>query len=52
MSDKNIEMMKKLIEEKRLKGLKKGVTQRAEKTTGEYRKANRSTKKTGGLFDK
>ncbi|MBU5591468.1 hypothetical protein KQI89_06805 [Clostridium sp. MSJ-4] len=52
MSDKNIEMMKKIIEEKRLKGSNKPSNQRAEKCTGVYRKASRSSKKTGGLFDK
>ena len=52
MSDKNIEMMKKLIEEKKNKSSKQGGALRADKTIGSQRKASRSNKKTGGLFDK
>lgn len=50
MSDKNIEMMKKLIEEKKKKGLEKGSNLRPEKNIGNTKKA-RINKKTGGLFD-
>ena len=50
MSDKNIEMMKKLIEEKKKKGAQNGGTLRAEKNIGNTKKA-RINKKTGGLFD-
>lgn len=52
MSDKNIEMMKKLIEEKKNKSAKQNSNMRADKTIGYQRKANRSGKKTGGVFDK
>ncbi|KAJ49038.1 hypothetical protein BD780_003310 [Clostridium tetanomorphum] len=51
MSDKNIEMMKKLIEAKKQKANKKGNFLKADKSIGGARKANIS-KKTGGLFDK
>lgn len=50
MSDKNIEMMKKIIEEKKKKGLAKGSNLRPEKNIGTTKKA-RLNKKTGGLFD-
>lgn len=52
MSDKNIEMMKKLIEERKKKNSSQTKNLRAEKSTGSPRKANRGNKKTGGLFDK
>lgn len=52
MTDKNIEMMKKIIEEKKMKGSKSNLVQRPEKNTGHTRKAIRSGKKSGGLFDK
>ena len=52
MSDKNIEMMKKLIEEKKKKGSSHVEDLRAERSIGNYRKGSRSSKKTGGLFDK
>lgn len=52
MTDKNIEMMKKIIEEKKMKGSKTNSLQRPEKSTGQTRKASRSSKKSGGLFDK
>lgn len=51
MSDKNIEMMKKLIEEKKQKGLQRGNTLRPDKNIGGTRKAIR-THKSGGVFDK
>jgi len=52
MSDKNIEMMKKIIEEKKKKSAEQNGSMRADKSIGSQRKANRSSKKTGGLFDK
>jgi hypothetical protein len=52
MSDKNIEMMKKLIEEKNKKGATKGGGLRAHKSIGVSSKGGRGNKKTGGLFDK
>ena len=52
MSDKNIEMMKKIIEAKKQKNSTKGGTLRAEKTIGSQRGSIRSSKKTGGVFDK
>lgn len=52
MSDKNIEMMKKLIEEKKNKSSNQSGNMRADKSIGSQRKANRSGKKTGGVFDK
>jgi len=51
MSEKNIEMMKKLIEAKKEKGNPKGSYLRANKNTGVTKKA-KINKKTGGLFDK
>lgn len=51
MSEKNIEMMKKLIEEKKKKGFAKGYNSKPDKNIGGARKAFRN-KKTGGLFDK
>jgi hypothetical protein len=38
MWDKNIEMMKKLIEEKKDRGISKSGTPRAEKSIGSFRK--------------
>lgn len=52
MSDKNIEIMKKIIEEKQKKSLEQVSNLRAKKTIGKHKKASRSSKKTGGLFDK
>jgi hypothetical protein len=52
MSDKNIEFMKKLIEEKKNKSSSQSGSQRAEKSIGSVRKGSRGNKKTGGLFDK
>jgi len=51
MSEKNIEMMKKLIEEKKQKGSGKGSYQRAQKSMGKAQKGI-SSKKSGGVFDK
>ncbi|MBI6872585.1 hypothetical protein [Clostridium aciditolerans] len=50
MSDKNIEMMKKIIEAKKNKSSQQGAL-RPEKNIGGSRKAIKSGK-TGGLFDK
>lgn len=52
MVDKNIEIMKKIIEEKKKKSSEQGGSLRPDKTIGKTRKASRSNKKTGGLFDK
>lgn len=49
--DKNIEMMKKLIEEKKKKGQNTKNNTRAAKTIGHASKARRSNKG-GGFFDK
>jgi len=51
MSEKNIEMMKKLIEAKKQKSKEKGSYLRAENSMGKAQKG-RNSKKTGGLFDK
>lgn len=51
MSDKNIEMMKKIIEAKKKKSSQQGSHLRADKNIGGTRKAI-INKKTGGLFDK
>jgi hypothetical protein len=51
MSEKNIEMMKKLIEAKKEKGNAKGSYLRATSNMGTTKKAKKN-KKTGGLFDK
>ena len=52
MSSNNIEMMKKIIEEKKRKSSEQSGLSRATKVIGKKSKAARSTKKTGGLFDK
>lgn len=44
MSDKNIEMMKKIIEEKKNKGATNGGSLRPESTIGHHRKAIRNKK--------
>jgi hypothetical protein len=51
MSDKNIEMMKKLIEAKKQNASKQGSTLRADKSIGSSRKGVKN-KKQGGQFDK
>lgn len=51
MSDKNIEMMKKLIEAKKEKSSQQGSILRPEKSTGSARKGVKN-KKQGGQFDK
>jgi hypothetical protein len=51
MSDKNIEMMKKLIEAKKQKNSNKGSTLRPDKSIGSSRKGVKNNKQ-GGQFDK
>jgi len=51
MSDKNIEMMKKLIQAKKEKCNEKGSYLRADKNIGKTTKGI-NNKKTGGVFDK
>lgn len=51
MSDKNIEMMKKIIEEKKKKGAEKGTVLRPDKSIGSSRRGHSNTKQ-GGVFDK
>ncbi|WP_156946334.1 hypothetical protein [Clostridium akagii] len=51
MSDKSIELMKKLIEEKKNKGLNKGGNNRPDKSIGNKQKGFNNTKQ-GGVFDK
>lgn len=51
MSNKNIEMMKKIIEEKKKKSAEQGVIPRADMNITEIRKSFRKSKR-GGLFDK
>ncbi|MDP4146356.1 MAG: hypothetical protein Q8936_18055 [Bacillota bacterium] len=50
MSDKNLEMMKKIIEAKKQKGSKGAQAMRPDKNMGKTQKAFRNTKK-GGVFD-
>lgn len=52
MDSNSIEKMKKLIEEKKNKVGQNGGALRPNKSIGSQRKASKSTKKTGGLFDK
>jgi len=52
MSTNNIEMMKKIIEEKKKKSSEQGGISRPDKVIGKTKKAAKSTKKTGGLFDR
>jgi len=51
MSDKNIEMMKKIIEEKRKKSSEQGNVSRTSVSIGKSSKALKRNKKRG-LFDK
>lgn len=51
MENKNMDMMKKLIEEKKSKGLKGAMNQRANKNMGKQSKGFNNTKN-GGVFDK
>ena len=50
--NKNIEMMKKLIEEKKKKGANTKNTQRAQKSEGSFSKGVKGSNNGGGLFDK
>jgi len=50
MSEKNIEMMRKIIAQKKKISSEQGSIKRPVKNMGESRKAIRSNK-TGGLFD-
>jgi len=52
MDNNTIEKMKKLIEEKKNKGLEKINEQRAKKTMGQGQGARGGRKKSGGVFDK
>jgi hypothetical protein len=51
MSEKNIEMMKKIIEAKKEKGSQKGSLGRPDRTIGQGQNAKRKVNG-GGLFDK
>lgn len=51
MSDKNVEMMKKIIEEKKKKSSQQGSLKRADKSIGKSQGAFKNTKQ-GGVFDK
>lgn len=51
MTDKNMEMMRKLIEAKKQKSAQQGGFVRYDKKIGEQRAGNKKYKK-GGLFDK
>ena len=51
MSDKNIEMMKKLIEEKKKKGMENSSKLRPNKNAIGGTHKGFKNKKTGGLFD-
>ncbi|MBC8059199.1 MAG: hypothetical protein H7Y18_00855 [Clostridiaceae bacterium] len=53
MTDKNIEMMKKIIEEKKKKSSEQSGTQRAQKNAaGKASKAKGGRLKSGGVTDK
>lgn len=51
MSDKNIEIMKKIIQEKNEKCSQQGAILRPKKSIGGSRKAKKNIKQ-GGVFDK
>jgi hypothetical protein len=51
VSEKNIEMMRKIIEQKKKVSSQQGSIKRPDKNIGGSKKAIRN-KKTGGLFDK
>jgi len=51
MSDKSVELMKKLIQEKKKKGTYKGGNKRPTKVIGNTQKGYDNTKQ-GGVFDK
>lgn len=52
MSNKNLEMMKKLIEEKKKKSSSQGNSERAQKSIGGTNKGFTKGSNGGGLFDK
>lgn len=52
MTDKNIEMMKKIIEEKKRKSAEQKGSKRPEKRIGSTSKARGGGMKTGGVTDK
>lgn len=52
MNKNSIEMMKKLIEEKKNKGNNTKNTMRAKKTVGSFSKGVKGSNNGGGLFDK
>ena len=52
MLSNNIAMMKKIIEEKKKRSAEQSGMSRPDKSIGKQKKAARSTKKTGGLFDR
>lgn len=52
MNKNNIEMMKKLIEEKKKKGANTKNTMRAQKSMGRVSKGVKGSHNGGGLFDK
>lgn len=52
MSDKNIEMMKKLIEAKKKKSAEQGSVLRPDKSIGSGRTGFTKNTKQGGQFDK
>lgn len=51
MSDQNIAMMKKILEEKRKKGMQNDTLLRPDKSIGKSKKGFKN-KKHGGAFDK
>jgi len=51
MSEKNLDIFKKIIEEKKEKSAKQGVGKRAPSMLGNPRAASKKQRK-GGLFDK
>lgn len=50
--DKNIEMMKKIIEEKKKKGQNTKNNLKAQKSIGSYQKGLKKNNNGGGVFDK
>ena len=52
MSDKNMEMMKKIIEEKKMKSAQQSGSQRPQKAIGKTSKSRGSGMKSGGVTDK
>lgn len=51
MENKNLEMMKKIVEAKKQKSAEQGANLRPGKVIGQHRKAHKSGKP-GGVFDK